>query len=124
MQQEVIQEALRRLEESEGAGVFFAGRVITDPAELEAEMLSASPAPLSPQPPSPQLETSVAVSKEIEEQLAAAQARIAELEGSALPADASVLPADAREKLIAIKGVSEKLADEILAAFAPTAPTD
>ncbi len=50
MQEEVIQEALRRLEESEGGGVFFGGRVITDPAELESEMRSASPDPLQAQP--------------------------------------------------------------------------
>lgn len=41
--------------------------------------------------------------------------RVRELEAELAEAKASALPANARERLIAVKGVGEKLADEILA---------
>lgn len=83
--------------------------------ELEA-YLQLDPGTLVPV--SLQLEESLATVDELREALAAAQARIQELE------NAPKLPENALELLMAIKGVGEKLADEILSVLTSTATTD
>lgn len=92
-----------------------AALVIHTLEELET-FLQLDPGTLAPI--SPQLEESMATVEELQAALGAAQARIAELEGT------PGLPADALERIKAVKGVGDKLADEILAALTSTTPTD
>jgi hypothetical protein len=83
--------------------------------ELET-FLQLDPGTLAPV--SPQLEESIATVEELQSALEAAQVRIAELEGT------PGLPADALERIKAVKGVGDRLADEILAALTSTTSTD
>ncbi|WP_034383001.1 hypothetical protein [Deinococcus sp. YIM 77859] len=78
-------------------------KYIVNGVEVDA---NGKPVGSTPAPDTQDVARLIAANEQLARDLAAARA-----------AQAASLPADARERLVAVKGVGEKLADEILAAL-------